>query len=64
MVLAAYYVAATVASRRSKVVVCVVVAASLAIWRWYPPGLALAILLQSAAGIYVLLYLKVEGTRL
>ncbi len=60
IVLAVHHVAFTDASRSSKVTIVTVVAASLAIWRYYPQRLVLATLLQVAASIYLLMYLRVR----
>jgi hypothetical protein len=57
--LAGYYAFGTEASRWSKVTVAAVVLASLLIWRYRPQWLLVAQLLQAAAGIYVLVYLRV-----
>jgi hypothetical protein len=54
------YFASGEASRRSKLVLAVVLAVSLLIsWR-YPHLLAVATVLQAGVGIYVLIYLKVN----
>ena len=57
--LSGYYVLGTEASRWSKVTVAAVVLASLLMWWYRPQWLLVAQLLQAAAGIYVLVYLKV-----
>jgi uncharacterized membrane protein YbaN (DUF454 family) len=48
------------ASRRSKLAVVAVVIASLVIWWYFPEWMAVAILLQVAVSIYVLLYFKLN----
>jgi hypothetical protein len=57
--LAAYYVLGTDASRWSKAVVAVIVIASLLVSRYRPQWLLVAQVIQAAAGIFVLVYLKV-----
>lgn len=61
VVLAALYVLLTDASRRSKVVVFVIVATSIVIWRTMPQWMLVALLLQVEVSIYLLLYLKASG---
>lgn len=61
VVLALVYIAATEASRWSKIVVAAIVALSLVIWRLAPQWLVVATLLQVAASVYVIAYFKVSG---
>ena len=58
--LAVRYLIMREASVRSKAAVAVAVGASLLIWWQYPQWLVAATLLQVAASIYVLVYLKVN----
>ncbi len=60
IVLAVHHVAITDASRRSKLVIGTAVAASLAIWLYYPKWLVLATLEQVGASIYMLVYLRLR----
>jgi hypothetical protein len=61
IILMVHHVAITDASRWSKLVVAVVVIASLAIWRFAPQWLVLATILQVATSVYMLVYLKWHG---
>jgi len=56
-----HHVFFTDASRGSKLVLSAAVLGSLVIWRFAPQWLIVATLLQSAAGIYMLVYLKVRA---
>ena len=58
--LAVRYLIMREASVRSKAAVAVAVGASLLIWWQYPQWLVAATLLQVAASVYVLVYLKVN----
>ncbi len=60
IVLVLHHVVITDASRWSKLFVATVVAASLAIWRYYPQWLIFATLMQVGASIYMLGYLRVR----
>ena len=60
IILVLHHVALTDASRWSKLIVATAVAASLAIWRYYPEWLVLATVVQVGASIYMLLYLRVR----
>ena len=60
IILVLHHVAFTDASRLSKFIVATAVAASLAIWRYYPQWLVLATLVQVGTSIYMLLYLRVR----
>ena len=61
LILGVWYVALADASRRSKVVVSAVVVAGLILgWR-YPRWILIAILLQVAVSLYVLIYVKVNA---
>lgn len=60
MVLGVRYVTLSDASLRSKVVVGAVVAASLVIWLSYPQWMIVAVLLQVAVSLFVLLYLELN----
>lgn len=61
IILLIHHVAATDASRLSKLVLTIVVLASLAIWKYFPRWLVAATVLQSAASVYMLVYLKVQA---
>ena len=61
ILLAVHHVAATDATRRSKLLVGLVVAASLAVWWHYPKWLVPAMLVQVGVSIYMLVYLRVQG---
>jgi uncharacterized membrane protein len=65
VVLALHHVAITDASRRSKLAVSIVVAASLAIWWNYYQWQwrVLVIVLQVSVSIYTLVYLKMSASR-
>ena len=58
--LGARYVAVGNASMGSKIAVGAIVAASLVIWWLYPEWMVVAILLQVAVSLFVLLYLKLN----
>ena len=58
--LAFHHVAIAEASRRSKIAVAFVVAVSLVIWWNFPGWILLATVLQAAAGIYVLVCIRIS----
>jgi len=60
LILGLVYATNAEASSRSKLIVSVIVAMSLAIWWWYPQWLLFATLLQAGVSVYVLLYLRVN----
>ena len=60
LILGCIYVMNTDASSRSKLIISIIVAMSVVIWRWYPQLLLLATLLQTGVSVYVLVYLKVK----
>ena len=60
ILLAVHHVAATDATRRSKLLVGLVVGASPAIWWYYPNWLVLAMLVQVRVSIYMLVYLRAQ----
>jgi len=61
IILMVHHFAITDAPRWSKLMVIVVVAASLAIQIYAPRWLVLATLLQSGIGVYMLMYLRWRG---
>jgi len=60
IVLLIHHVAATEASRRSKLLVTVLVAVSIMIGRFFPHWSLLSMLTQVGAGIYMLVWLKIR----
>ena len=62
VLLGCQHVFLTDASRRSRIAVAVIVAASLLIFWYFPAWLIVATLIQVGVSIYMLLYLKWSGT--
>ncbi|MFB3105210.1 MAG: hypothetical protein ACE1ZA_09790 [Pseudomonadales bacterium] len=60
IVLMLHHVVVTDAPSKSKWFVAIVVAASMAVWRFFPQWIVLATLTQVAASVYMLVYLKVQ----
>ena len=63
IVLAIHHVLITEASPRSKLVVVTVVVVSLAIGRYYSQWMIVATLMQVVVSIYMLLYMRVHGSK-
>lgn len=61
IILGAVHVTATGASTLSKLVVSLLIGASLFVWWAYPQWLIVATLIQVAVSIYVIVYLRIHG---